>query len=123
MCVCSTGFLRDGKVAVEVAQIVGVGLVVVSTVLFGRAKTLAHKRDSELECTGSSKLGKPSSLQVQVANGAAPAACADNASAVIGSSPAASASMKVAPAQGHSASDSEGSSEVSPVLLVAPLKQ
>lgn len=116
LCVCSTGFLRDGKVAVEVAQIVGVGLVVVSTVLFGRAKTLAHKRDSELECTGSSKLGKPSSLQVQVADGAAPV---DNA--VTGSSPAASASIQVAPAQGPSTSESEGSSEVSPVLLVAPL--
>lgn len=101
-----TGFLRDGKVTVEVAQIVGVGLVVVSTVLFGRAKTLAHKR--ELDSAGSSKLGKPGLLQVD--NGAASTACGDNA--VTGSSPAASASMKVAPAQGPSTSESEGSSEI-----------
>ena len=39
----STGFLRKGKVPVKAIQIVGVGLVVVSTVLFGRAKTVARR--------------------------------------------------------------------------------
>ncbi len=49
VCVCpgpltgSTGFLRDGKVPVKAVQIVGVALVVLSTVLFGKAKAVSRR--------------------------------------------------------------------------------